>query len=144
MKRTTFLAILFTVLSVGFVLAQTNVPGTNVPPVISGGLPSLSTIPQWLQVLITPLTLVLVALVKKYFTNIPTTWLPLAAAVTGALVNSLSDLIGLWGSQGLASSAIAGAALGGLATWLHQLGKQTGILPSSQPVAPPASPVTPA
>jgi len=133
MKRTTFLAILFTILGVGYVWAQTNAPGTNAPPATGGGLPSLSMIPQWLQVLITPLTLVLVALVKKYVPRVPDTWLPLAAAVVGALVNSASDLIGLWGSQGLVNSALAGAALGGLATWLHQLGKQSGVIPPTPP-----------
>jgi len=136
MKRTTFLAILFTVLGIGFVWAQTNVPGTNVPPVVNGGLPSLSAIPQWLQVLIMPLTLVLVALIKKYLPVVPSGLLPVAAALVGALVDLLSNLVGLWGSQGLVNSALAGAALGGLATWLHQLGKQSGVIPPSPPATP--------
>jgi len=138
MKRTTFLAFLFTVLGISFVWAQTNVVGTNTPPAGTGGVPAFTALPQWLQLLITPLTFALVALVKKYLPRISAAWLPLAAAVVGAVVNSLSDLIGLWGTQGLTDSALLGAALGALATWLHQLGKQSGVIPPTPPT-PPAS-----
>lgn len=129
MKRKTLIVVLLTTLGAGFALAQ-----TNTPPVVSGGLPSLSMIPAWLQVLITPITFGLIALAKNYLPKLPSFWLPIAAAFLGALVNSLSDLIGLWGTQGLANSALAGAALGALATWLHQIGKQSGIIPPTPPI----------
>ena len=128
MKRKTLIVVLLTTVGAGFALAQ-----TNTPPVVNGGLPSLSMIPAWLQVLITPITFGLIALVKNYLPKLPSFWLPIAAAVLGALVNSLSDLIGLWGTQGLANSALAGAALGALATWLHQVGKQSGVIPPTPP-----------
>lgn len=131
MKRTTFLAILFTMLGIGFVLAQTNVPGTNVPPVVNGGLPSLSSVPPWLQTLIIPLTFGLIAAIKKYLPKVSSGWYPFIVPFLGAGIDLLTNLFGLWGSQGLVNSALAGAALGGLATWLHQLGKQSGVIPPS-------------
>ena len=134
MKRTSYVWIILCFFVFGLVaLAQTNVIGTNAPPSGAVGLPSLAMIPLWLQVFITPLTLALVALIKKYLPQVPDGWLPVAAAVVGSVVDIVSDLIGLWGSQGLANSAMAGAALGALATWVHQLGKQSGIIGPSSP-----------
>lgn len=117
---------------VGIGLAQTNlavtntpVPGTNAfgnpSPVVS--IP-LSAVPTWLQLLITPITLALVAAVRKYLPQIKPAYLPFIVPFVGAGLNVLTDLVGAWGNQGLITSAVAGAALGGLSTWLHQLGKQ--------------------
>jgi len=124
---------LFAVVGIG--LAQTNLPLTNVPAPVPGtnafGNPSpvvsipLSAIPTWLQLLITPITLALVAAVRKYLPQVKPAYMPFIVPFVGAGLNVLIDLVGVWGNQGLISSAVAGAALGGLSTWLHQVGKQT-------------------
>lgn len=133
MKRSTriwILVALFAVVGVG--LAQTNLPLTNapVPGTNAFGNPSptisipLSAIPTWLQLLITPLTLALVAAIKKFLPQVNPAWMPFLVPFVGAGINVLSDLLGAWGNQGLITSAAAGAALGGLSTWLHQTVKQ--------------------
>lgn len=125
MKRKLFFFVIALFVCFGL-YAQTN----GVPT--TGSLPSLASLPTWLQGLVVPATLVIASLLKKYVPRIPANALPFIVPFIGAGVDILLDLVGLWGNQGLANSAIAGAALGGLATWLHQMGKQSGVIPSNK------------
>jgi hypothetical protein len=148
MKRSTRIWVVIAFFAVaGYAVAQTNLPLTNAPlpgtnafgnpsPVVS--IP-LSAIPTWLQLLITPITLALVAAVRKYLPQIKPAYMPFIVPFVGAGLNALIDLIGVWGNQGLITSAVAGAALGGLSTWLHQLGKQ-GVEIKQSDDTPPTAP----
>lgn len=107
-------------------LAQTN--GVVDPAATAGGI---SVNASLLQLLVTPVTLVLVFAIRKYFVKIPSEWIPFVAPFLGAAISAASAQLGLWASNGIAVDATAGAALGGLSTWVHQMGKQSGVIPES-------------
>lgn len=103
---------------------MTNTVQQITPEKISG------LISQW-QWLIVPLAGLLTALVKKYATQIPTKWLVLVAPLFGAILDTVATKVGLWESSGLLTTVGTGAVLGALATWVHQVGRQTGLTQSS-------------
>lgn len=67
------------------------------------------------KTMIVPLTLILVAAIKKWVGFIPNKYLPWTGPIIGGLLDLLASKFGFWtGDVG------AGAAMGGLATWAHQ------------------------
>lgn len=72
------------------------------------------------ELLITPLTLILLSALRQVVPRIPGPVVVILAPAIGAGLDLLGSYSGAWESSGA-----AGAALGGLATWFHQLGKQT-------------------
>ncbi len=113
-------------------LAQTNAPAGSAAS-------SAMTGTGWLQLLITPATLVAAYGLRKLVPKIHREALPFIVPFLGAAISAATSQLGVWQSQGIAVDSVAGAALGGLATWVHQLGKQSGVIPETPPsdVVPP-------
>lgn len=91
---------------------------TNSPPGIADVdqkiADTISKFSYW-KTLIVPLTLILVAAIKKWVAFIPDKWLPWTGPIIGGLLDLLASKFGFW-----TGDAGAGAAMGGLATWAHQ------------------------
>lgn len=107
-----FVLVLLLLLSVFVTLADTNSFDPTATDVkIQTTIAKYSA---W-KFLIVPVTLILVAGVKKGLKKIPTAWLPWISVLIGAGIDQLASKFGFW-----TSSVEAGLAMGGLATWAHQ------------------------
>lgn len=110
---------------------------TNQPPVnpvddeaVKGFIDSFT----WLKLFIVPVTVVLVMALKKMIGAIPVQAWPWITPFLGTGIDYLASKVGLW-----TGSAEAGAIMGGLAVWFHQLLTQSknlateGAKPSNPP-----------
>lgn len=85
------------------------------------------------QGMLLPLTLVLVAAIKKWVALVPDRWLPWAAPIIGGLLDMAAQKFGLW-----TGNSAVGLAIGGLATWAHQaLFVQPADAPTEDEPSPP-------
>lgn len=95
---------------------------TNAPPEIFDVdkkiAATVNKFSYW-QGMLLPITLVLVAGIKKYVRLIPDRYLPIAAPIVGGLLDMAAQKFGFW-----TGNAAVGAAMGALATWAHQLWNQ--------------------
>ncbi len=98
-----------------FVLGQTNDPSTNAVHDVDTKITAAVAQFSYWQGMLLPITLVLVAAIKKWVTFIPDKALPWVAPVIGGLLDMAAEKFGLW-----TGNPAIGAAMGGLATWAHQ------------------------
>lgn len=114
------------------VLAQlaTNVPGAPGPEVTDGDAKVASYLTKftWLKIFIVPTVTVLVMGLRKWISAIPIQVWPWVTPFLGAGLDYLGAKVGIW-----TNSLEAGAAMGGLAVWFHQLGTQTRELKNEGP-----------
>jgi hypothetical protein len=104
---------------------------TNVPPDITSGDQAVQAFLakfSWVKVFIVPAVTVLVMGLRKVISAIPVQVWPWVAPFLGAGLDYAGAKLGFW-----TSSLEAGAAMGGLAVWFHQLGVQTKDLVSEGP-----------
>lgn len=100
------------------VLAQTNTPPdiTSTDEGIRQALERFS----WLKIFIVPITTVVVMGARLAIKAIPIQLWPWITPFLGAGLDYLGAKFGFW-----TTNPAAGAAMGGLAVWFHQLGAQT-------------------
>ncbi len=102
-------------------LAQTNMPvltnsvPVQVPP---DSVSAFFTKMAPLQFVLVPIVTVSISVVRKYTTKIPEAVWPYASPFIGAGLDWLGTNFGLW-----SGNVAAGAMLGGLSTWFHQIDK---------------------
>lgn len=105
------------------VLAQlaTNVPPADAPVIESSdeAIRAFLTKYSALKLFIVPIVTVLVMGLRRVISFIPDQVWPIVTPFIGVGLDYLASKTGLW-----TSSAEAGALMGGLATWFHQLGLQ--------------------
>lgn len=125
--KTKLMVMLFMVWTVS-IMAQlaTNVPG-GVPgeQLVTDGatdekVKAFLTKYTWLKIFLVPLVTVIVMAAKQIISKIPIQVWPWVTPFIGVGLDYLGEKAGLW-----TGSMVAGAAMGGLATWFHQLGTQT-------------------
>lgn len=114
------------------VFAQVTI--TNLQPELTGAdkaiADTVAKFSYW-QGMLLPITMVLVAAIKKWVAFIPDKFLPWTAPIIGGLLDMTAQKFGLW-----TGNPAVGAAMGGLATWFHQAFKQLEFgkeLPSEPP-----------
>jgi hypothetical protein len=94
---------------------------TNAPPTGDAG-PSLEIFKTLkpIEFLLIPLVTVLIQAARKFIPKIPSAVWPWAGPFIGAILDYVATKAGLW-----TGNVAVGAMLGGLATWLHQLDKNS-------------------
>ena len=106
------------------VIAQTT---TNIPPadnpVVDANdqtIRAFLTKYSLVKLLIVPFVTILVMAVRRWIGYIPDQVWPWATPIIGALLDYAGSKAGFW-----TDNVTVGAAMGGLATWFHQIGAQT-------------------
>lgn len=89
--------------------------------------PSMS---QTWQALILPLCYAGVGLLRYFLPKLPVPVVLIAGPVLGVLLDVLGGQIGVWDPSG-----VLGGLLGTTATWVHQLGKQSGVIGKNPPIS---------
>lgn len=107
-----------------FVLAVVCLAADAAVPSAPSGPPPFN----WTQVLIVPIVTAVFAALRMYSGKIPAPMIVIGAPVLGAVLDQLGAYAGWWDASGA-----LGALLGANAVWLHQLGKQTGMVSTYQP-----------
>lgn len=97
-------------------LAQTNISSDTVSYADADQkiADTISKFNYW-KFLIAPMTVVLVAAIKKWVKFVPDKVLPWTAPIIGGILDWAASKFGFW-----TGDAAAGVAMGGLATWFHQ------------------------
>lgn len=121
-KTNLMLVITFFAMALCCLAQETN----GVPAGDEGG--GTLNIPEAWRFAIVPLTVLLVSGLKRVIPLIPPQLWPWITPVLGVLLDYAGSKFGAW-----TGSLEAGAILGGLAVWLHQLGTQTKALASKPP-----------
>lgn len=102
--------------------ALAQVTSTNLQPELTGAdktiADTVAKFSYW-QGMLLPITMVLVYAVKKWVAFIPDKFLPWTAPIIGGLLDMAAQKFGLW-----TGNPAVGAAMGGLATWAHQVFNQ--------------------
>lgn len=110
-----FLLSVFATLVVSAQVTVTNLQPEHITAADQQIADVVSKFSYW-KTMIVPLTLILVAAIKKWVGFIPNKYLPWTGPIIGGLLDLLASKFGFWtGDVG------AGAAMGGLATWAHQV-----------------------
>jgi hypothetical protein len=114
---------------------------TNAPTAGSGDgmLPIFQKL-KAVEFLLIPAVTVLIQLLRKFIPQIPASVWPWAAPFIGAILDYAASKAGLW-----TGNVVVGAMFGGLATWFHQLDKQSvnllaKITPTSSDTVEPPGP----
>lgn len=123
MKTKTIVTVMLLMFCAVSIFAQlaTNVPPADSPVVESSDETIRAFLTKYsaLKLFIVPVVTVLVMGLRKVITFIPDQIWPIVTPFIGVGLDYLASKTGLW-----TSSAEAGALMGGLATWFHQLGAQ--------------------
>lgn len=148
MTKNTLRLLMFTVLGIlmfnilSFIAIAQDV-STNLPPAAGSGTVAPLEIfakLKGLEFLLIPLVTVLIQAARRYIPQIPDAIWPWVGPFIGAILDYAATKAGLW-----TGNLAVGAMLGGLATWFHQLDKNSvNVLgrmlpPASAPPTPPST-----
>lgn len=83
---------------------------------------------DWKQLVIAPLVMAAFSILRGVMPHIKGSWVIVGAPLLGWALDMLANQVGAWDTSGA-----IGAIIGANAVYLHQYGKQTGIIPKNPP-----------